>query len=330
MSDNACCSDSSGAMAYYTVYGVTIWSDVPLRSPLTIATPPHDLRITEAHGTLALDGAQVLTIVPDEYRNDLNIEAAYRLGSDDLLLFPGGDQVLLRADQMTYHHAGPEGTREDYVDARLLGTVFAWWLLRQGRIPLHAGAVVLDGEAVLFLAERGTGKSSMLASLLAGGVPLLCDDFVAVYLSVDGEPLAASAYPQMRLWPQTIEQFIGSTDEYPSVFDEGTKRRVPVGGAWGRFLAGLYPVTRIYLLQRGTANEGEIEVRRCTGHEAFMSLLSALLMSANFPASDLQRVWPDLQQMAERVPIYELTYPTGWQWMPHLHRVIAEPPRVAE
>lgn len=314
------------AMTLYSIYGVTLQSDMLFRSPLPAASALPDVTIAETDGVLGLDGAARMATMPEEYRNNINLEAAYRLDGDDLLQFPDGDQTLLQRDGMLYYHTGTERTRADFVDARLLGGVFAWWLLRRGHIPFHAGAVLVDGEAVLFIGEKGAGKSSLICSLVGSGFPLLSDDFVSVHLAPNGTPFAASAYPQMRLWPETVERFIGSAAGFPPVFDDGVKRRVPVGGAWGRFLEGLYPVTRIYLLQRAAESDGSVVVRRCTGHAAFMRLLTALLMSANFPLSDLEPIWSDLQHIAERVPIWELCYPSGWQWMPALHRVVAEPP----
>jgi hypothetical protein len=312
-------------MALYSVYGVTLKTDIPFRSPLPPSSNLPDLLMTETRGSLHWDGAQLLATIPEEYRDPINIESAYRLDVGDLLCFPDGDQALLQREQITYFHAGTERTRADFVDARLLGSVFAWWLLGRGQIPFHAGAVLVDEGAVLFIGEKGTGKSSLISSLVGSGVPLLSDDFVAVHLSPDGTPVAAAAYPQMRVWPETIERFVGSASAYLPVFDDGVKRRVGVGAAWGTFLEGLYPVTRIYLLQRQTESDGAVTVRRCTGHEAFMRLLTALLMSANFPVTELEPVWSDLQHIAERVPVLELRYPSGWQWMGELHRAILEP-----
>ena len=53
-------------------------------------------------------------------------------------------------------------------------------LLSLGYEPLHATAVVVDGEAVAFLGDCGYGKSTLGAAFLARGFPLLTDDVLAL------------------------------------------------------------------------------------------------------------------------------------------------------
>ncbi|MGH2543223.1 MAG: hypothetical protein ACRDIB_10510, partial [Ardenticatenaceae bacterium] len=61
-------------------------------------------------------------------------------------------------------------------------------------------------------------------------------------------------------------------------------------------------------------------------HEAFMRLLTSILMGSSFPAGELQRVWPTLQQVATRIPLYQLTYPSGWQWLSSVQRAVTRAP----
>ncbi|MDQ4075825.1 MAG: hypothetical protein M3220_06200 [Chloroflexota bacterium] len=242
-----------------------------------------------------------------------------------MLQLVGGDQLLVGSESIVYLHAGNERTRHDLVEVRLLGSGFAWWLLRHGKVPLHAGALGIDGGAVLLAAESGMGKSSLMCSLVREGIPLLSDDFVAVENSPSGEIVAASAYPQMRMWPETVEHFIGNADRYPPVFDGGVKRRVAVEEPWGHFLEGIYRVSRIYLLRRWEHTNGAVQLERVSGHDVFMSLLTSILLGPSFPMAELQHVWLTLQQIVEQVPVYRLSYPTGWKWLPALHYAIVYP-----
>ncbi len=313
-------------MPCYSVYGVPFATSLSLRFPLPASSQPPRLHLSEQRGTRPLATARLLSQTPDEHVDGGSPRAVYRAPGEDILLFPDGDQAVVRDDAIVYLHAGDEPTRADYVEVRLIGGTFAWWLLRQGRLPFHAGALMIDGEAVLFMAESGTGKSSLMCSLIGKGFPLLCDDFVTVQPAPDGTIRVASAYPQMRLWPETIEHFIGSAEPFPPVTNGGRKRRVPVGNGWGHFLEGVFPVTRIYLLQRqAEPHGGAVALQRAAGHEGFMSLLAAILLGPSFPLGELETVWTVLQQMTEQLPIYKLTYPTGWQWLPDLHRAVLTP-----
>jgi hypothetical protein len=58
-----------------------------------------------------------------------------------------------------------------------VAAIFAHW---QRRETFHAGAFVVDGKVWGLLGEREAGKSSFLASLALGGVPVLCDDILVL------------------------------------------------------------------------------------------------------------------------------------------------------
>ncbi len=53
-------------------------------------------------------------------------------------------------------------------------------LLRQGSTFLHAAGVILDGFAVAFAGPSGAGKSTIAALCRREGLPVLCDEMLAV------------------------------------------------------------------------------------------------------------------------------------------------------
>lgn len=57
------------------------------------------------------------------------------------------------------------------------GVVFARW---EGRVALHAGAVLFDGVAWGLLGESEAGKSTTLAELAEAGHTILCDDILVL------------------------------------------------------------------------------------------------------------------------------------------------------
>lgn len=313
-------------MHSYFIYGICFSTDISFYSPLPPSTKPHQLYVREQNSSVSLTNSTLLYSSPEKYLNPATLGSAHRFGKQDILVFPGGDQIAIDPQEITYHHVGKEVSRWHFVDLRVLGSGFAWWLLQQGRLGLHAGAIVVDGEAVLLMAESGMGKSTLLCSLVTEGYPLLCDDFVAIDKSTEGKIMAYSAYPQMRLWPTTIKPFIGDPTPFVTVAQGGTKRRVPVGEEWGRFLVGAYPISRIYLLNREESTKGSVKVERIEGHQAFMHLLTSILMGSCFPSSDLQPVWTTIEQIVNQIPLYNLSYPTGWPWLPEVQRAILQPP----
>ncbi len=309
-------------MFNYSIYGISFSSSFPFRSSLPSSSTPPILHVTEQYGTRPLLDPHSIIPIPEAHWNIVTPIAIYRYTEEDILHFPNGDQIVIHPQKITCLHAQSGPIATDIKDVRLLGITFAWWLLSQGHVPFHAGAVVVDGEAILFMAESRMGKSSLICSLVQKGIPLICDDLVAVHLSADQQLIASSAYPQMRLWPGSVSQFVGNPEDHPTVYDGGTKRRVRIGKTWGNFLAGAFPVSRIYFLERRKNTDGSVDLERLSGHEAFMELLITITMGGIFPTSELMGIWSVIEQFVEQIPVYKLSYPTGWQWLPSIHQTI--------
>jgi hypothetical protein len=71
------------------------------------------------------------------------------------------------------------------VDAGVLrtmleGPLMAYLLRQRGYLPLHASAVAIAGQGVLFLGESGAGKSTTAAAFSVRGHDVLADDLAAV------------------------------------------------------------------------------------------------------------------------------------------------------
>lgn len=304
-------------MAHYSLYGIPFTSTVPFRSPVLPApnaTPR--LEVVELPAPLPIENAISIMELEEEH---WALAAPYRIlrqGNQDVEIFLEGAQIWIEPHRIAYAHAAGK-PRPDYMDVRLVGVGFAWWLLRQGIIPLHSGALALNGELALFTAESGMGKSSLMSAFVSDGYPLVSDDFVGIhYDTVGGKLMAASAYPQMRLWPNSVSQFFDDPTNHPTVFEDGEKRRVMIGEKFGRFARGEYPISRIYLLERRPESEGEIRQEQLSGTETFMTLLASMIMGAVFPVSELTPIWDAVQALTEQVPFYRLSYPTGWEHLP--------------
>lgn len=102
-------------------------------------------------------------------------------GADDavLLLLSGGHAVFERHPRrVRFHKPGP-GDGHDFAHPGLasVGLVFARW---DGRIALHAGAVLFDGVAWGVLGAKEAGKSTTMATLAQAGYTILSDDLLVL------------------------------------------------------------------------------------------------------------------------------------------------------
>ena len=106
---------------------------------------------------------------------------ATNIGSDvATITFGGGEQATLdrRKRSVTITtRTGPNDGRLAHPFLGSVGAVFAWW---HGNLVFHGGAAVTDQGAWALLGERGTGKSSLLASLAAADCGVLTDDVLVV------------------------------------------------------------------------------------------------------------------------------------------------------
>ena len=77
----------------------------------------------------------------------------------------------------------PEHVTDEALRLDLVNRLLPLAVHDDGDLCLHASAAVLPDGAALFAAEKGTGKSSLAAALVAAGAPLIGDDAVAVQLA---------------------------------------------------------------------------------------------------------------------------------------------------
>ena len=313
-------------MHRYRLYGLTLESERPFLSPIPPADDHPALTIRLGERRAPPESRARLFDQAPELWDGAAPTAIWHADGRDVLEFLISDQIELGDEEIIYRTDPADGPLlPDYFEARLLGSGLAWWLLGHGALPLHAAALKLGAGATLFMAESGMGKSSMTASLVGAGHPLLCDDFVAVTANPSGALVAQPAYPQLRLWPETIARFVGDPERYPTVYRGGTKRRVALDGAWGAFLAEPLPITRIYLLERDPDPAAPLRAERLEGHEAFMRILAATLMAVTLPVERLLPAWALIERLAAQAAVIRLRYPTGWERLPEVHELILAP-----
>lgn len=120
-----------------------------------------------------------------------------------------------------------QGAEESEVRLCLLGTCLGALLFQRGVLPLHGSAVEIDGKAYAFVGESGAGKSTLAAAFVRRGYSMITDDVVAVSMS-EGIPYVAPAYPQQKLWLESLNGFGMSSDRYLPLMSRATKFAVPV------------------------------------------------------------------------------------------------------
>lgn len=170
---------------FYRLYGLIVRSDFRLEEADACPAAEPGLRIVAAdlaHHSRPFAGFRHFVTLPE---GDL---LRFR-GVGSFLVRAGGTEIAVDLD--------PDFDRR-LVALPLLGPVIAILMHRLGYLVLHGSAVELDGRAAIFLGDKGAGKSTTAASLVAAGYPLIADDVVAVRLSGEA-PVVAAGYQAMKL-----------------------------------------------------------------------------------------------------------------------------------
>jgi hypothetical protein len=77
-------------------------------------------------------------------------------------------------------------------------------LFQRGDFLLHASAVKVGNQAWCFMGNPGAGKSTTAAAFIKAGCELLSDDLTAIRFNASGVPYIVPAYPQLKIWDNTV------------------------------------------------------------------------------------------------------------------------------
>ena len=141
------------------------------------------------------------------------------------------------------------GIHDELLAFPLLGPVMALLLHQRGLLVLHASAVNVGGRSVIFMGDKGAGKSTTAGAMIRAGHRLLTDDVVALDLSNARRPMILPGFPQLKLAADAASAIrIEDAEVRPQVHPQIDKvqHRLREG-----FSAEAVPASRIYVLERG-------------------------------------------------------------------------------
>lgn len=199
------------------------------------------------------------------------------------------------------------GAEDKRIRLYLLGTCMGAILMQRRTLPLHGSAVVVDGRAYAFIGESGAGKSTLAAAFRSRGYRLLTDDVIAVASggADGGTPVVMPAYPQQKLWQESIEQLGLQSDRYRHLYL--SKYAIPVTSG---FSVDAVPLAGVFELSRTDGDE--VALARCQVLERL-----ALLRIHTYRPFLISRLAGDqwhfstVTGMASRIDLYRLQRPGG-------------------
>lgn len=330
----------------YVLFGFCLETTYRFRTPMTVAPLGSDVdlrfQLVASPQVQEFDAAACLFQSAAVNHHGESSVQGYATATGVVMRFPRIADFWLSTGVIRCELHDPE--LEFMVEICLLGHVMAYYLELSGMAALHAGAVRQGDKAVLFAADRTGGKSTMVTSLVKAGFPLLADDISALAWQ-DGKVMCRHGFPQMKLTPEQIARFVAKAEaeNFPLVHPSFAKLSVPADRV-GRVVSTSLPVACIYLLQRylpgSEAGEGaRVRIEPVPAGEAMIQLIRhAFLANTLGSHADCALLGPtpkgvenDLKasrfhlaaRITRSVAVRRLWYPSGYEYLPAVHRAIA-------
>lgn len=200
----------------------------------------------------------------------------------------------------------------------LLGMALSVILYQRDHLILHSSAVEIDAHAIGFLGHSGNGKSSLATALYEKGYKLVSDD-LAVIDYISDEAILYSGFPQVKLWPDLIENIGIDPQGLPLITPKYTKRTRTITN---RFIEKRYlPLGNLYILDQGD----DITITELKGHEAIMELVGRSYdINLAELTGGLPKILTQCVQLAKHVSIKRLIRPWALDKMPDVIKAIED------
>ncbi len=283
-------------------YGLHIASSIPIDGLPTItddAPPDCELRIAPVE-MLAPEDALVFDTSHLTEQGEPGTRMERSRSDPGTFVFAFLDDTRFRIEDEGRRVTAQSPTPEDMA-TYFLGPILAFIVRRRGMLTLHAGAVAIDGEAIVIAGASGAGKSTTTAAFLERGASLLTDDVAVIGWKAEA-PHVFPGYPRVRLWDDSAALLYGSAEALPLLTPTWSKRFVD---ASARFAAESVPLRAIIVLAR--RDDASTRARRLHGHEAAIALLVRASMRRSLSAEQRKTELDEVTRLAERIPIIEVT-----------------------
>ena len=255
-------------MPNYRAYGLTIASEIEL--PELVASEEGG-DVVVRYG--AVDQSGISFKRPGESGGRADPKQA-------VFVFEAGGAYCIREGREIVIERAPNAT-DSAVRLYLLGPVLAVLLHQRGLIVLHASATMIGGEAVAFVAEKGTGKSTLAAAFHARGHGLVADDLVPVDLNTPTGPMVHPGFPQLKLYPEAAAQLGDCGTDLPKLLDNHDKR---ARRSDRDFPQHRLPIRHVYVLRNGD----DERIETMPPQEAFGELVRHSFVLSLLKATDTQ------------------------------------------
>lgn len=258
--------DALPAPEQIRVFGEVLATDrtlpgLPVALPGDGHLPFWELRTKESVGVDGAHSAGLTSCGTQHYSNGVMVSLAIAPGGAEISISDTGRFSLDDGSHRIQHHV-PANVDRSAVALDLIGVVLPYALHRSGAWCIHASAVATHAGVIVFIAQRGTGKSTLAAACVQQGCALIADDVVVLRQSALGVTVMPTGVP-LRLRAETARAVGASAGD---------------ADAWGKVRVqapmanGPAALAAIYLLAPAAPDDALVRVERPTRAAAFALL----------------------------------------------------------
>jgi hypothetical protein len=301
----------------YGVYGITLRSQIALSLSEAENSNLPEVELKIGSPSLFLNADQWAALKPNP--GGWGEHAFLRDGSI-YLRWPELADFLVSSDgfQITFG-LGP--APHEAFQVYLLGQALSFALVKTGFEPLHSTSVVIDGSAVAFLGNSGFGKSSLAASFVGAGYPLLTDDLLL--FRHNGEGLYGyPGPPRIKLFPKVAREFLKSNLEGVPMNNNTRKLVMPLFENQVHRTAARLKAIYVLNSPRNVFRKQRTKMAQLHPREAFVSLLRNTFNRLLIDPERLKRQFAILAQLVAKVPVFVVSYPRVLSSLPEVRELI--------
>lgn len=207
-------------MSYlYTAYGLTIDSEIELPELKSHAI----MDFNSFDADVKIRSGMVPDHLPSAHAKRQHVQVGDR---EVLLTFKHVGRFLVANGTEILFSSFPQATPSQ-IRLHLLGSCLGAIFQQNSKLTFHGGAVNTLNGVILFLGKRGTGKSTLTATLSKCGYSFLSDDVCVMDNPYAGNKLYPGA-PFIKLCPNSLEELGNDSDGLQKVKTSREKYLLPV------------------------------------------------------------------------------------------------------
>ncbi len=219
-------------------------------------------------------------------------------------------------------HPAP-GTPHNSLRHLLLDSVIPRILGQQGRLVLHASAVVLpDGAGVAFLGSSGWGKSTIASCFSCNGARLLTDDCLLVDMR-DKDIVAIPSYVGIRLFSDSADELFADQSNFSKVAHYSDKKKLILRQQ--NDAASEAKLQAIFLLNDPAeeAAVDEISIEPVKGADSVMTIIKRVFLLDVHDMKTIADLFSNAGQLtASGLPVYSLSFPRKYDKLADLRAAV--------